>query len=177
MRIGISGGSGGSPGNEKASREDPGGSDHDGCVKRLASRRPPAGKRRKGKAESAQRCAGRRTGMHVSLKETDIYGCDAHARINAHQSRFCQWFDSICIVQTAFLRPVGVSRNDDRPHFVVARVRRHASRKSFINSRSISDGCPRPLMEWSGRAPAPPASHAGIGWSGFCRSHRRCSAW
>jgi hypothetical protein len=91
------------PGNKKASREDPGGSDHDGCVKRLAPRQPPAGKRRKGKAQSALQCrAGRRTGLHVFVKRTDIYGCDAHERINAHQSLFVNGFDSICMVHNGF---------------------------------------------------------------------------
>jgi hypothetical protein len=78
--IGISGGSGWSSGQQKSLLEDPGGSDHDGCVKRLASRRPPARKRRKGKAESPQSCAALRTGLHVSVKGTDICRYDAHAQ-------------------------------------------------------------------------------------------------
>ena len=115
--------------------------DHDGCVKRLASRRPPPGKRRKGKAESAQSCASPRTGLHVSVKGTDICRCDAHVRINAHQSLFCQWFDSISWFMTAF---PPFSRSVEKcgsPHFSLRQVRRYASRMSFtLKSRSISDG-------------------------------------
>jgi hypothetical protein len=41
-------------------------------------------------------------GLHVFVKRTDIYGCDAHERINAHQSLFVNGFDSICIVHNGF---------------------------------------------------------------------------
>jgi hypothetical protein len=70
-------------------------------VKRLASRRPPTGKRRKGRAENTQSCASPR-GLHVSVKRMDICRCYAHARINARQYLFCQWFDSICMVHDGF---------------------------------------------------------------------------
>jgi hypothetical protein len=106
-RIGICGRSGRIiRATKKASVEDPGGLDHDDCVKRLASRRPPAGKGRKSKVDSAQNCAVLQTGLHASVKGTDICRCDAHARTDAHQCLPCQWFDSISKIHDGL--PAGV---------------------------------------------------------------------
>src|SRR5262249_35029879 len=105
------------PGNKKASLEDPGGLDHDDCVKCLPSRRPPAGIQRKGKAESAQSCAVPRRELHVSVKGTDICRCDAHGRINAHQPLFCQWFGPSAWFMTAFLPSNPSVEKGDSPHF------------------------------------------------------------
>ena len=101
------------PGNKKASLEDPGGLHHDACVICLPSWWPPAGKRPKGKAESAQSCDVPRTGLRVSRKGTDICCCDAHSPINAHQPSFVNGL----IYLWDYLRPIGTSRNDDSPHF------------------------------------------------------------
>lgn len=85
---------------------DPGGLDHDDCVKRLASRRPPAGKRRKGKVDSTQSCAAPWTGLHVSVKATGSWRYDDHARINAQQSRFCQYLIPSAGIESASEAPV-----------------------------------------------------------------------